>query len=134
MTTLAEKNLKAGEEFLAANQKLSGVITLASGLQYKIINDGNGSKPKSSDTVSVHYSGRLSNGVEFDSSYQRGRPASFRVTQVIRGWVEALQLMSVGSKWELYIPGKLAYGIQSVPPHIGPNQLLIFEVELLEIK
>lgn len=132
--SIAEKNLQAGQEFLAKNKKLPGVITLADGLQYKIDKVGTGPKPTASDTVVVHYSGKLPNGKEFDSSYKRGEPATFPVNAVIPGWTEALQLMPVGSKWELFIPANLSYGTQSIPPDIGPNQVLTFTVELLDIK
>lgn len=124
----------AGEIFLAENKTKSGVITLADGLQYKIIVDGKGPKPTSSDTVEVHYSGKLINGTEFDSSYKRNEPAVFPLQGVIPGWTEALQLMSVGSTWELYIPANLAYGERGASPVIGPNETLIFKVELLGIK
>lgn len=125
-------NLKVGEKFLAENKAKAGVITLPSGLQYQIMTAGTGAKPASSDKVKVHYHGTLIDGTIFDSSVERGQPAEFGVTQVIQGWVEALQLMPVGSKWKLFIPANLAYGPQG-PPSIGPNQVLIFEVELLEI-
>ncbi len=129
----AEKNLKEGEDFLAENGKRDSVITTESGLQYKIIQQGDGPIPKSTDKVSVHYRGTLINGEEFDSSYNRGKPATFPVTGVIKGWTEALQLMPVGSKWELYVPSSLAYGNGSRGPG-GPNSTLIFEVELLGIE
>ena len=125
-------NKAVGDKFLASNKTKAGVITLPSGLQYSIMKDGTGAKPASSDKVKVHYHGTLIDGSIFDSSVERGQPAEFGVTQVIAGWVEALQLMPVGSKWKLYIPSDLAYGPQG-PPSIGPNQVLIFEVELLEI-
>lgn len=125
-------NLKVGEKFLAENKTKAGVITLPSGLQYQIMTAGTGAKPTSADKVKVHYHGTLIDGSIFDSSVDRGQPAEFGVTQVIQGWVEALQLMPVGSKWKLFIPANLAYGPQG-PPSIGPNQMLIFEVELLDI-
>lgn len=128
------KKETTGDAFLAKNQKKTGVITLADGLQYKILKAGKGSKPSANDIVVVHYAGKLINGTEFDSSYKRGEPASFPVSGVIAGWTEALQLMPVGSTWELYIPSALAYGEQGAPPMIGPNEPLIFKVELLEIK
>jgi FKBP-type peptidyl-prolyl cis-trans isomerase len=109
------------------------VKTTASGLQYKVITEGKGDKPKASDTVVVNYKGTLVDGTEFDSSYKRGEPATFPVNQVIPGWTEALQMMPVGSKWELAIPPALAYG-ENAPPEIGPNQALVFEVELMSIK
>ncbi len=123
-----------GEAFLAKNKNQPGVVTLASGLQYKIIKQGTGNKPKLTDTVTVHYAGTLIDGKEFDSSYKRGQPASFPLQSVISGWTEALQLMNTGSTWELYIPSHLAYGSAGAPPTIGPNQVLIFKVELLGIK
>lgn len=122
-----------GEKFLAENKTKEGVITLESGLQYKILKNGNGPKPKESDTVKCHYEGRLIDGTLFDSSVRRGEPAEFPVGGVIPGWVEALQLMNTGSKWELYIPSELAYGAHGAGQAIGPNETLIFEVELLEI-
>ena len=126
----AEKNKADSEKFLEENKKKEGVKTTASGLQYKIVKAGDGPKPKTTDTVSVNYRGTLINGTEFDKSKE---PVSFQVEGVIPGWVEALPMMSVGSKWELFIPPSLAYGEQA-PPMIGPNQTLIFEVELLDIK
>lgn len=124
---------EAGEKFLAENKKQEGVVTLPSGLQYKILQAGNGSKPKASDSVKCHYEGKLINGQIFDSSIRRGEPAVFPVSGVIAGWVEALQLMPVGSKWQLYIPSELAYGKHGAGQSIGPNETLIFDVELLEI-
>lgn len=134
MKEVSEKNKKESETFLAENKKKSGVVTTASGLQYKIIKKGTGRKPKETETVTVHYTGRLIDGTEFDSSHKRGQPATFPVNGVIPGWVEALQLMTVGSKWELYIPPDLAYGEQGAGDAIGPNATLIFEVELLSVK
>ena len=131
---LGEKNKKAGEEFLAANAKKDGVVTLKSGLQYKVLTKGKGPIPKKGDTVVTHYVGTLIDGTEFDSSRRRGTPATFPVTGVIAGWVEALQLMPVGSKWMLYIPAQLAYGERGAGRLIGPNATLIFEIELMEIK
>ncbi len=130
----AETNAKAGKEFLAANKKKEGVVALPSGLQYKVIKKGNGQTPTVTDRVSVHYEGRLIDGKVFDSSIKRGRPATFGVNQVIKGWTEALQLMPVGSKWEVYIPGDLAYGSRGAGADIGPNATLIFTVELLAIE
>lgn len=124
---------KQGKDFLEANGKRDGVITLESGMQYEIITEGKGAIPKSTDRVKVHYHGTLIDGNVFDSSVARGEPATFGVTQVISGWVEALQLMPVGSKWKLYIPSDLAYGAQGAGQQIGPHTTLIFEVELLEI-
>ncbi len=128
----ASANLKAGEAFLAANKTRPGVVELPSGLQYQIVKEGTGAKPTANDKVKVHYKGMLIDGTTFDSSIDRGQPAEFGVGQVIPGWVEAIQLMSVGSKWKLFIPAELAYGQQG-PPSIGPNQVLVFEVELLDI-
>jgi len=127
------ENLKAGEAFLAANAKQEGVKTTASGLQYKELRSGNGPSPKESDTVRVHYHGTLIDGTVFDSSVDRGEPVSFGVGQVIPGWVEALQLMQVGDKWQLFIPSNLAYGERAAGGSIGPNSTLVFEVELLGI-
>jgi FKBP-type peptidyl-prolyl cis-trans isomerase FklB len=124
---------KAGEEFLAENKTKEGVVTLPSGLQYKILTAGTGPKPTTSDTVTCNYKGTLLNGKEFDSSYKRGQPASFPVGGVIKGWTEALQLMPVGSKWQLFIPSDLAYGDHGAGPDIGPGETLIFEVELISI-
>ncbi len=129
---LGEKNKKEGEAFLAANKTKDGVVTLPSGLQYKILTEGNGPKPASSDTVTCNYRGTLINGTEFDSSYKRNEPTSFPVTGVIKGWTEALQLMPVGSKWQLFIPSDLAYG-DAGRPGIEPGSTLVFEVELLSI-
>ena len=123
----------AGEKFLAENKDKEGVVTLPSGLQYKILKEGNGPKPKASDTVKCHYEGRLIDGTVFDSSIRRGEPAEFPVGGVIQGWVEALQLMPVGSKWQLYIPSEMAYGSHGAGQAIGPDETLIFDVELLAI-
>lgn len=128
-----ESNRKEGEAFLSANKAKEGVTTLPDGLQYKVLKEGSGAKPTASDTVTVNYRGTLVNGKEFDSSYKRGQPATFPVGGVIKGWTEALQLMPVGSKWELYIPADLAYGDNPPDPSIGPGDTLIFEVELLSI-
>jgi len=122
-----------GQSFLAENAKRTGVVTTASGLQYEVITEGKGQKPSASDRVQVHYHGTLLSGEVFDSSVNRGEPATFGVTQVISGWVEALQLMPVGSKWKLFIPSSLAYGAQGAGQSIGPHTTLIFEVELLAI-
>ena len=127
------KNQKAGEDFLAANKSKSGVVTLPSGLQYEIIKEGTGPKPTINDQVKCHYHGTTIEGKVFDSSVDRGEPATFPVGQVIPGWTEALQLMPVGSKWKLYIPSALAYGERGAGQEIKPNSTLIFEVELLEI-
>jgi FKBP-type peptidyl-prolyl cis-trans isomerase FklB len=131
---LAAENLEAGKKFLAENAKKEGVVTTASGLQYKIISSGDGKMPKAEDTVTTHYRGTLIDGREFDSSYSRGQPASFPVKGVIKGWTEALQLMKVGDKWELYIPSELAYGEAQRSELIQPNSTLVFELELLSIK
>ena len=126
-------NKKAGEEFLTINKGKAGVVTLSSGLQYQILEKGKGPKPTASDKVKCHYHGTLINGTVFDSSVERGEPAVFGVSQVIRGWVEALQLMEVGAKWRLFIPSDLAYGEQGAGGAIEPNSALIFDVELLDI-
>ena len=129
----AEKTKKEGESFLAANKKKDGVITLASGLQYKIIKTGSGKTPKAIDSVTVNYRGTLIDGTEFDSSIKRGQPSTFQVNGVIPGWTEALQLMREGDKWQLFIPSNLAYGERGAGGIIGPNAVLIFEVELVSI-
>ncbi|MDE5554370.1 MAG: FKBP-type peptidyl-prolyl cis-trans isomerase [Muribaculaceae bacterium] len=130
---MAEVNEKAGNEFLAENGKRAEVKTTASGLQYEVLKEGDGATPTANDKVVVHYTGKLIDGTVFDSSEERGVPATFGVTQVIPGWVEALQLMKVGSTWRLFIPSALAYGPQGAGGVIGPNQTLIFDVTLLEI-
>jgi FKBP-type peptidyl-prolyl cis-trans isomerase FklB len=132
---VSEANKKEGETFLAANKSKEGVTTLPDGLQYKILTPGNGPKPTPTDTVVANYKGTLINGTEFDSSYKRGQPVTFPVGQVIKGWTEVLQLMPVGSKWEVYIPSDLAYGPQGPGRGpIGPNETLIFEIELVSIQ
>lgn len=128
-----EANKKVGEAFLAENKTKPGVITTASGLQYQVVKEGTGPKPTANDKVKAHYTGRLINGTVFDSSVERGQPIEIPVTGVIQGWVEALQLMPVGSKWKLFIPGNLAYGDRGAGGAIGPNETLIFDIELLEI-
>ncbi len=133
MKGLAEKNLKEGKEFLARNAEQEGVVVLPSGLQYRIVEEGKGESPTAVDVVTVHYEGRLVDGEVFDSSLQRGEPAVFPVSGVIPGWTEALQLMKEGAKWEIFIPAGLAYGERGAHPVIGPNEVLIFDVELLEI-
>jgi FKBP-type peptidyl-prolyl cis-trans isomerase FklB len=133
MQQAAEGNKKEGDAFLAANKGKEGVVTLPSGLQYKIVTAGTGPKPTTSDSVVCNYRGTLINGTEFDSSYKRGQPATFPVTGVIKGWTEALQLMRVGSKWQLFIPADLAYGDRGAGSDIGPGSTLIFEIELLSI-
>jgi FKBP-type peptidyl-prolyl cis-trans isomerase FklB len=132
----ADANKKVGEEFLAANKTKEGVVILPSGLQYKILTAGTGPKPAATDTVSCNYRGTLLDGKEFDSSYKSGQPATFPLTRVIKGWTEALQLMPVGSKWQLFIPSDLAYGDRGADPRSGisPGATLIFEVELLSIQ
>lgn len=131
---VAKQNKKDGEAFLAENKKKEGVKTLPSGLQYKVVKAGTGKKPKSTDTVTVHYRGTLINGTEFDSSYKRGQTVSFPVSGVIPGWTEALQLMEEGAKWQLFIPSNLAYGEKGAGNVIGPNATLIFEIELVSIQ
>jgi FKBP-type peptidyl-prolyl cis-trans isomerase len=126
-------NKKAGDDFLAANKAKEGVVTLPSGLQYKILKEGTGPKPAATDRVTCNYSGSLLEGKEFDSSYKRGEPVTFALDQVIPGWKEALQLMPVGSKWQLWVPPDLAYGAPGKAPVIGPSSTLIFEVELISI-
>ena len=128
-----EINKKAGEEFLNINKGKAGVVTLPSGLQYQVLQKGEGPKPTASDKVKCHYHGTLINGTVFDSSVQRGEPAVFGVSQVIPGWVEALQLMPVGSKWRLFIPSDMAYGEHGAGEAIEPNSALVFDVELLDI-
>jgi FKBP-type peptidyl-prolyl cis-trans isomerase FklB len=134
MKALGEKNKKEGEAFLAENKKKPGVKTTASGLQYKVIKEGTGKTPKKTDKVNCNYQGTLIDGTEFDSSYKRGQPATFPVDGVIPGWTEALQMMKVGSKWQLFVPAKLGYGERTAGPLIGPNAVLIFTVELLSIQ
>ena len=134
MQQAADANKKEGAAFLAANKAKEGVVTLPSGLQYKILKAGTGPKPKATDSVVCNYRGTLINGTEFDSSYKRGQPATFPVNGVIKGWTEALQLMPVGSKWQLFIPPDLAYGERGAGADIGPNATLIFEVELMSIQ
>ncbi len=134
MKVAGEMNKKEGVEFLAANKTKEGVVILPSGLQYKILTAGTGPKPTASDTVVCNYRGTLISGGEFDSSYKRGQPASFPVNGVIKGWTEALQLMPVGSKWQLFVPAELGYGDRGASADIGPGATLIFEVELLSIQ
>ena len=128
-----QANLKAGEEFLKTNQERPGVVTTSSGLQYEILTEGNGPKPGPRDKVKCHYHGTLIDGTIFDSSVQRGQPATFPLNMVIKGWTEALQLMPVGSKWRLFLHPSLAYGERQTGAVIGPNSTLIFDVELLDI-
>jgi FKBP-type peptidyl-prolyl cis-trans isomerase FklB len=129
-----EKNAADGVKFLAENKSKSGVKTTASGLQYKLLKEGTGPQAKATDVVTVNYRGTLIDGTEFDSSYKRGKPATFPVNGVIKGWTEALQMMKVGSKYQLFIPASLAYGERAASAEIAPNSTLIFEVELLEAK
>jgi FKBP-type peptidyl-prolyl cis-trans isomerase FklB len=134
MKAVAEENKKKGDAFLAENKKKEGVVTLPNGLQYKIIKAGTGKKPAETDTVECRYRGTLIDGKEFDSSYRTGQNATFKVLAVIAGWKEALKLMPVGSKWQLFIPPELAYGAMGAGRDIGPNATLIFEVELVAIR
>lgn len=129
----SQRNLEEGNAFLQKNKDREGVQTTASGLQYEVINQGTGPMPQADDQVRVHYEGTLTDGTVFDSSVERGQPAVFGVNQVIPGWTEALQLMPVGSKWKIYLPSELGYGERGAGADIGPNSVLIFEVELLEI-
>ncbi len=129
----AENNLKAGQDFLAANKQKPGITELASGLQYEVLTEGTGAKPTAFNTVTCHYHGTLIDGTIFDSSVQRGKPASFPLNQVIKGWTEGVQLMPTGSKWRFFIPPHLGYGDRQVGGTIGPNSTLIFDVELLGI-
>ncbi len=130
---LNTENIEKGKNFLEENGKRPGVVTLPSGLQYEILQEGNGKKPEASDRVKCHYEGTLIDGTLFDSSIKRGEPAVFGVNQVIKGWVEALQLMTEGSKWRLFIPSELAYGAQQAGELIPPHSTLIFDVELIEV-
>ncbi len=129
----AAANLKAGEDFLAANREKEGVTSLPSGLQYEVITQGAGPKPTASNKVTCHYHGTLIDGTVFDSSVKRGQPATFPLNAVIKGWTEGLQLMPTGSKWRFFIPSNLGYGDRQVSAQIGPNSTLVFEVELLGI-
>ena len=127
------ENIEKGKAFLAENAKKEGIVTLPSGLQYEVITEGNGKKPSATDRVKCHYEGTLIDGTLFDSSIKRGQPAVFGVNQVIQGWVEALQLMTEGSKWRLFIPSELGYGAQQAGEMIPPHSTLIFEVELIGV-
>ncbi len=133
LAAMKEANKKAGDEFLATNKKKEGVVVTESGLQYEVVEAGNGESPKASDTVSVHYKGTTIDGKVFDDSNKRGEPAVFGVNQVIPGWTEVLQLMKKGAKYKVVIPSELAYGEQGVPPMIAPNAVLVFDIELLTI-
>ena len=130
---VAAKNLAASKSFLEENKKKEGIISLPSGLQYKVLTDGTGKTPKASDNVTVNYKGTLINSIEFDNSYKRGQPTTFKTNGVIKGWTEALQLMKEGSKWQLFIPPELGYGNRGAGP-VPPNSTLIFEVELISVK
>ncbi len=130
----ASENLKAGQNFLEANKNKPGIVTLPSGLQYEILTEGTGAKPSATSNVTCHYHGTLIDGTVFDSSVQRGQPATFPLNKVIKGWTEGLQLMNTGSKWRFFIPPHLGYGDRQVSAQIGPNSSLIFDVELLEVK
>lgn len=130
----ANKNKKDGAAFLAKNKKEKGVVTLNSGLQYKVLTPGKGDKPKAEDTVTVEYTGRLINGTVFDSTEKTGKPATFKLNEVIPGWTEALQLMRTGSTWEVFIPSNLGYGPRGIGGPIGPNETLIFKIRLISIK
>jgi len=130
----AEKNAAEGEKFLAENKTKEGVKTTPSGLQYKVLHEGSGASPKETDTVVTQYRGTLINGTEFDSSYKRNEPTTFPVNRVIKGWTEALQMMKPGAKYQLFIPANLAYGERGAGQDIGPNETLIFEIELLSVK
>jgi FKBP-type peptidyl-prolyl cis-trans isomerase FklB len=131
---LSDKNQKAGKKYLAANKKKPGIVELPSGLQYRIVEEGSGEKPVSSDTVKVHYRGTLIDGTEFDSSYARGEPVTFQIANIINGWQQALILMSEGAKWQVFIPPTLAYGSGGAGQNIGPNATLVFEIELVSIE
>lgn len=131
---LSEKNEKAGKKFLAKNKKQPGIVELPSGLQYRVVEKGGGKKPIPANTVKVHYRGTLIGGTEFDSSYARGEPATFQITGIIKGWQEALVLMPEGAKWQVFIPPALAYGSGGAGQSIGPNETLIFEIELVSIE
>lgn len=130
----ADENKAKGEQFLSTNKGKEGVVVLPSGLQYKVIEAGNGAKPSKSDTVTVEYTGTLIDGTVFDGTDKTGKPATFQVSQVIPGWTEALQLMPAGSTWEVYVPASLAYGPRSVGGPIGPNETLIFKIHLISVK
>lgn len=133
-TAESAKNLQEGQTFLTANKTKPGVVTTPTGLQYKVVTAGQGNKPTDTDTVTVDYSGSFINGQEFDSSYKRGKPVTFGVSDVIHGWTEALKLMQPGATYEIYVPPTLAYGAQGMPGVIGPNQTLVFKIHLISIK
>ena len=133
-TAAAENNKQAGKDYLSANKNKDGVVTLDSGLQYKVLKEGEGDSPVGDSTVVVHYRGTLIDGTEFDSSYARGEPAELGLNRVIKGWQEALPLMKVGSKWQIVVPSKLGYGERGAGRVIGPHSTLLFDIELIEIK
>jgi FKBP-type peptidyl-prolyl cis-trans isomerase FklB len=132
--TMADKNAADGKKFLEDNKKKEGIKTTASGLQYKVLKEGNGPQPKATDTVTVDYKGTLIDGSEFDSSYKRGQPTTFPLNGVIKGWTEGLQLMKTGGKYQFFIPSELAYGARAMGPDIAPNSTLVFEVELKNVQ
>ena len=134
ISVMAESSIEKGAKFLSQNKSKEGVKTTASGLQYKVLKEGSGKSPSASDTVICHYRGTLLDGTEFDSSYKRGEPAEFPLNRVIPGWTEGVQLMKEGSKFQFFIPSDLAYGMNGFPGAIGPNETLIFEIELIKIK
>ena len=131
---VAGANKTKSDAFMAQNKAKKGIVTLASGVQYRVIEDGNGARPNANSEVTVHYRGSLSSGLEFDSSFARGEPVHFKVNSVIKGWQEVLPLMSVGAHWQVFVPPELAYGERGQPPRIGPNEALVFEIKLLEVK
>ncbi len=134
MKTIADQNLKTGSAFLEKNKDKEGITVLESGIQYKVITPGTGKSPSAADSVTVNYRGTLINGTEFDSSYSRGEPATFGLSQVIKGWQEVIPMMKEGGKWQVFIPSQLAYGPRAVGSTIGPNETLIFEIELLSVQ
>jgi len=131
---LAGENKAKSQKFLAENKGKKGITTLPSGVQYRVIEDGNGARPNANSEVTVHYRGSLTSGLEFDSSFARGEPVHFKVNSVIKGWQEVLPLMSTGAHWQIFVPAELAYGDRGQPPRIGPNEALVFEIKLIEVK